>query len=56
VGGRPVTLLNAGFRADADSPGLSGPVPDLGSDTDDVLRELGYAADEIARLRAEGAI
>ena len=29
---------------------------DLGADTDDVLRELGYEAGEIARLRADGAI
>ena len=29
---------------------------DLGADTDDVLRELGYEAAEIARLRADGVI
>jgi crotonobetainyl-CoA:carnitine CoA-transferase CaiB-like acyl-CoA transferase len=29
--------------------------PDLGADTDDLLSELGYDADAIARLRASGA-
>jgi crotonobetainyl-CoA:carnitine CoA-transferase CaiB-like acyl-CoA transferase len=31
-------------------------VPGLGEHTDSVLGELGYTADEIARLRDEGAI
>jgi formyl-CoA transferase len=30
--------------------------PLLGEHTDEVMRELGYAPDEIARLRADGAI
>lgn len=32
------------------------PVPELGADTSDVLREHGYDPDAIARLRAEGTI
>jgi CoA:oxalate CoA-transferase len=32
------------------------PAPDLGADTDDVLQELGYAPEDIANLRAAGAV
>ena len=28
-----------------------GPLPNLGADTDDVLKEIGYGAEKIARLR-----
>jgi crotonobetainyl-CoA:carnitine CoA-transferase CaiB-like acyl-CoA transferase len=35
---------------------LRRPAPEIGADTNAVLAELGYAADEIARLRAAGAI
>ena len=35
---------------------LRRPAPELGADTDTVLRELGYAAGEIARLRAAGIV
>ena len=34
----------------------SGPMPALGEHTDEVLRELGYADDEIDALRAQGAV
>ena len=54
--GRTVSLMNAGFVADVDSPALSGPVPALGADTDAVLRELGYDAVEIEGLKAVGAV
>ena len=53
---RPVTLLNAGFLADADGPTLAGPVPALGADTDSVLAEIGLSGDEIAHLRQTGVI
>jgi crotonobetainyl-CoA:carnitine CoA-transferase CaiB-like acyl-CoA transferase len=58
VAGReaPVTLINAGFVADADGPGVAGPVPALGADTDAVLRELGYSEDELLVLRSDGVI
>jgi CoA:oxalate CoA-transferase len=52
----PVQLINSGFLADADGPSLEGPVPELGGDTDAVLRELGYSDTDIKRLRDEGAI
>jgi CoA:oxalate CoA-transferase len=52
----PVQLLNSGFMANSDGPGLEGPVPALGADTDTVLRELGYSDADISRLRDQGAI
>jgi crotonobetainyl-CoA:carnitine CoA-transferase CaiB-like acyl-CoA transferase len=39
-----------------DAPPRMDPVPALGQHTDAILRELGYDAAAIARLRAEGAI
>ncbi|MEO8807883.1 MAG: CoA transferase, partial [Burkholderiaceae bacterium] len=33
-----------------------GPVPALGEHTDSILRELGYGAEQVAALRAEGAV
>jgi len=35
---------------------LRRPAPEIGADTDRVLAELGYSADEIIRLRASGAV
>jgi crotonobetainyl-CoA:carnitine CoA-transferase CaiB-like acyl-CoA transferase len=52
----PVQLLNSGFVADTDGPGLEGSVPELGADTDAVLHDLGYSDADIARLRDQGAI
>ncbi len=53
---RPITVLNAGFRLDDAPLAADQPPPALGQDTDAVLRELGYKAEEIERLRAAGAI
>jgi crotonobetainyl-CoA:carnitine CoA-transferase CaiB-like acyl-CoA transferase len=53
--GSEVRLLAPPIR----SPGEEAPckaAPSLGSDTDDVLTQLGYARNEIARLRAAGAL
>src|SRR4051812_6572240 len=35
---------------------LRRPAPEIGADSEDVLRQLGYGAEEIARLRAAGAV
>ena len=51
-----VTLVNAGFMADADGPGLRGPVPALGAHTDEILGELGYSASDIAGMRERGIV
>ena len=49
----PVTLVNAGFVASADGPGLQHGIPSLGEHTDAYLTQLGLGGAEIARLRAE---
>jgi crotonobetainyl-CoA:carnitine CoA-transferase CaiB-like acyl-CoA transferase len=52
----PVRLLGVPVRL-AGTPGAPpGPPPELGAHADAVLREAGYADEEIARLRAVGAI
>jgi CoA:oxalate CoA-transferase len=35
---------------------LRRPAPDLGADTEAVLRELGYSSDEISRSRKAGIV
>jgi crotonobetainyl-CoA:carnitine CoA-transferase CaiB-like acyl-CoA transferase len=55
-GDKAVTLVNAGYVANTDGPRLQRPVPALGADTDDILRELGYTQSDIATLRGDGAI
>jgi crotonobetainyl-CoA:carnitine CoA-transferase CaiB-like acyl-CoA transferase len=52
----PVSLINAGFVADKDGPRLSGPVPELGKDTDAILEELGYTEAQIDDLRSNGVV
>jgi alpha-methylacyl-CoA racemase len=53
----PVRLLGPPIKLSR-TPGdpARGPGPVLGGDTDAVLRELGYSDDEVARLKASGAV
>jgi crotonobetainyl-CoA:carnitine CoA-transferase CaiB-like acyl-CoA transferase len=52
----PVTMLGFPVKF-AEAPcAARRPAPDLGADTDAVLGELGYPAEEIVRLRREGIV
>src|SRR6266403_3023075 len=52
----PMRLVGAGFRLEHGSPGLDREPPTLGEHTDEILKEAGYAAAEIERLRREAVI
>ncbi|MDF0599295.1 CaiB/BaiF CoA-transferase family protein [Psychromarinibacter sp. C21-152] len=51
-----IEAVGAAFRLDGSPTGVRGPTPALGASTDEVLAELGYDADAIARMRGAGAI
>ncbi|MEM6934429.1 MAG: CaiB/BaiF CoA-transferase family protein [Pseudomonadota bacterium] len=54
--GRSVRFARTGAKFAGESPATDRPPPKLGADTDSILTELGYNAEEIARLRTSGAI
>jgi len=49
-------VTRAGFKLSGGDPDVDLPPPQLGQHTDEILGDLGYTADDIARLRREGAI
>jgi crotonobetainyl-CoA:carnitine CoA-transferase CaiB-like acyl-CoA transferase len=52
----PMRLVGAGFRLAHGSPGLDREPPLLGEHTDEILKEVGYAAEEIERLRRDAVV
>lgn len=57
VAGKPdVTVLRAGFRLGGGDPDPRSPPPELGADTDAILQEIGFAPEDLSRMRQEGVI
>ncbi len=52
----PMRLVGAGFRLAHGSPSLDREPPTLGEHTDEILKEAGYAAEEIEQLRRDTVI
>lgn len=54
---RPITVVATGFQMDGKTPHAPAPPPELGADTEDILREvLGLDDRDLAELRVGGAI
>jgi crotonobetainyl-CoA:carnitine CoA-transferase CaiB-like acyl-CoA transferase len=53
---REIRVVRSGFRLASGDPEPKSPPPALGADTEDLLAELGYSADETEALAREGAI
>jgi crotonobetainyl-CoA:carnitine CoA-transferase CaiB-like acyl-CoA transferase len=52
----PMRLVGAGFRLEHGSPGIDREPPLLGEHSDEILKEAGYGAEEIERLRRDGVV
>ncbi|HEY9238667.1 MAG TPA: CaiB/BaiF CoA-transferase family protein [Burkholderiaceae bacterium] len=52
----PLTVSRTGFKLSGGNPDVHTPPPLLGQHTDELLRSVGYSAQEIADFRAEGIV
>ena len=52
----PLTVSRTGFKLSDGNPDVHTPPPRLGEHTEEILRSVGYSAQDIANLRSEGAI
>ncbi|MBV9952391.1 MAG: CoA transferase [Acidimicrobiia bacterium] len=53
---KPVPITGTPFRLSATPGTIRSPAPQLGEHTEEILGEIGFAADEIADLRARGIV
>ncbi len=49
-------VVSAGHVAEPDPPAVQGAAPTLGQHTEEVLAELGYSAEDVAKLREDGVV
>jgi crotonobetainyl-CoA:carnitine CoA-transferase CaiB-like acyl-CoA transferase len=54
--GRPLRIVKSPVRFEGTPTAVSGPAPELGQHTEEVLLEAGYGWDDIARLKESGAL
>jgi crotonobetainyl-CoA:carnitine CoA-transferase CaiB-like acyl-CoA transferase len=53
---REIAVVRSGFHLASGDPAPAGPPPSLGADTENILKELGYDRNMIAKLQAEGSV
>jgi crotonobetainyl-CoA:carnitine CoA-transferase CaiB-like acyl-CoA transferase len=53
---RSITVTRTGFKLTGGDPEITSPPPGLGQHTEEVLKDIGYSDEDIARLKRVGAI